>query len=413
LVNRYTGTYELWRSDGTAAGTYSLFPNLFLNYGDYIVTVGNTAFFTADDGIHGPQVWKSDGTLAGTKMVKNINPLGYGSYPYSLFEFKNEVYFGAFDGGGYFYSLWKTDGTESGTIKLKDITPAFWSYYGLYFNHYYSQYFCVSGNTLYFNAADYSANPYQGAQLWKTNGTPQSTQLVKDINPFYDSYPSNLVDVNGTLFFMADDGTDGNELWLSNGTAKGTKLVQDITPGFGGSNLDNLVSAGGKLYFVKDDGWFSTLWSADCNGNANPVTDPGLNGLHNIQALTTAGNKLFFNAFTTKYGTELYAGEAGSDKPSFSLSTMSENGMVVEPDVSKFSVSLYPNPSNGPVTLQIKGASGQTLITITDMNGRTIWQTRFMGASLVNLPSEGIAAGVYTVSVKSGQDNKILKWVKQ
>jgi len=55
-------------------------------------------------------------------------------------------------------------------------------------------------------------------------------RLVKDINPGGDSYPQYLTNVNGTLFFTADDGIHGWELWKSDGTTAGTLMVKDINP---------------------------------------------------------------------------------------------------------------------------------------------------------------------------------------
>ena len=40
-----------------------------------------------------------------------------------------------------------------------------------------------------------------------------AVQLLGDINPAGSSSPTDLTNVNGTLFFAANDGTNGEELW--------------------------------------------------------------------------------------------------------------------------------------------------------------------------------------------------------
>ncbi|WP_232023636.1 ELWxxDGT repeat protein [Microcystis viridis] len=46
----------------------------------------STLYFTANDNVNGQELWKSDGTEAGTVLVKNINPgSGFsGNYPRNL-----------------------------------------------------------------------------------------------------------------------------------------------------------------------------------------------------------------------------------------------------------------------------------------------------------------------------------------
>ena len=82
------------------------------------------------------------------------------------------------------------------------------------------------GKALFFRACD-----DQGCELWKSDGTAAGTALVRDIWPGSgSSRPSELTDVNGTLFFLANDGTHGIELWKSDGTAAGTVMVKDVDP---------------------------------------------------------------------------------------------------------------------------------------------------------------------------------------
>src|SRR5205085_1262186 len=80
------------------------------------------------------------------------------------------------------------------------------------------------GSTLFFTADDGS----RGAELWKTDGTPGGTVLVKDIPAgAAGSTPATLSKVGGALFFSANDGSHGVELWKSDGTLGGTVLVKD------------------------------------------------------------------------------------------------------------------------------------------------------------------------------------------
>src|SRR5262249_5063127 len=74
--------------------------------------VNGTAFFLADDGIHGTELWKSDGTAAGTHMVKDINRgagRAFNQFPADLTTVNGTLFFPAND-GAHGYQLWKSDG---------------------------------------------------------------------------------------------------------------------------------------------------------------------------------------------------------------------------------------------------------------------------------------------------------------
>src|SRR5262245_13447234 len=65
-----------------------------------LVALGSGSFFAAEDGIHGVELWKSDGTAAGTALVKDINPGRSSAFPRSLINANGTLFFTADDGTG-------------------------------------------------------------------------------------------------------------------------------------------------------------------------------------------------------------------------------------------------------------------------------------------------------------------------
>ena len=68
-------------------------------------------------------------------------------------------------------------------------------------------------------------NNQNNLALFKTDGTPEGTVVIKD---FFVSGMNDLININGTLFFSVLEPTRSSELWKSDGTAAGTVLVKDF-----------------------------------------------------------------------------------------------------------------------------------------------------------------------------------------
>ena len=65
---------------------------------DKLAVAGNLVFFAAGNPASGYELWKSDGTEAGTELVRDINPGTGGSQLNFLTAVGNVLYFSAVDG---------------------------------------------------------------------------------------------------------------------------------------------------------------------------------------------------------------------------------------------------------------------------------------------------------------------------
>jgi ELWxxDGT repeat protein len=114
------GGRQLWRSDGSSAGTFPVYGSTY-DFGTVTPGPDGKVLFTAASAASGSELWISDGTAAGTELLLDIAPGIVASYPSDFALVGNTVYFAA-DDGVHGRELWKTDGTVEGTVMAADVT---------------------------------------------------------------------------------------------------------------------------------------------------------------------------------------------------------------------------------------------------------------------------------------------------
>ncbi|HOW81656.1 MAG TPA: hypothetical protein PK573_03780 [Spirochaetota bacterium] len=355
--------YELWVTDGTDTGTH-IVKNIDGGAGHGVADAGTgywavmngRLYFSADDGSTGNELWVSNGTESGTVRVKDINPDAGDSDPYELTVMNGLLYFYANDGTNG-AELWVSDGTDGGTTRLTDINPTGNSSPAL---------LTPIGNRLYFRANDGGSS--YGHALWVYDADLNDLSLVKDPNetvnvPNYWVL-TEMVSMDGVIYFAGENITDNSELWRSEGTEETTDILTEIREGDTGSAPQDLAAIDGKIYFCATNGTSGQdLWISD--GTAlgtygidiadEPTSDPSYpeyfteyNGLVYFKAqdstgryelwvtdgtaqnthvvkiieptvgsapkyLTVLNNKLLFVAFTEAEGVELWSTDGTED----------------------------------------------------------------------------------------------------
>jgi ELWxxDGT repeat protein len=274
--------------------------NAGINSEDSSIALGENLLFGADDGVHGWELWASDGTAAGTQLVADICPGICSSFAEGFVRMKEFVYFWARADEDSGPDLWRTDGTSDGTERVA-------------FIFHQTNTLKVVGSTLYWTA--YSAD-YNLLWLYKSDGTQMGTRVVDTFRQDWDNaecFGSNeIVAIGSTVYFAAEGlfSNKGTELWRSNGTLSGTKIVKDVRVGTRSSCPDNLVVLGKTIYFsVGGAGGTATeLWKS--NGTAGGTTRvrriqsaPVESG---IGCFVSAGTVLYFCASDGVHGNELW-----------------------------------------------------------------------------------------------------------
>ncbi len=305
---------ELWRTDGTALGTYllrDLCPGICgaaqLNSLDNLRTVGGALYFAASDGIHGTELWITDGTALGTRPVRDIYPGYWSSEPSTFVAVSGQLFFAAND-GVHGRELWRSDGTEKGTYMVADASAGPPSCAPIAI--------VPATDRLFVGCSAYEAP--QG--LWVSDGTPTGTVRISDqtlwTQPRFKSRSSIALSGGRLLFEGTETPAFGTELWISDGTAPGTHRLADLRPGPDSSSPANFVVVAGEVLFTADSDPLhqgSEIWKSDGTvagtvsvpipSSLAPRLAPGL--------FAVRGDTLYFAGEEPATGMELWKLEGG------------------------------------------------------------------------------------------------------
>ncbi|MFZ4731576.1 MAG: ELWxxDGT repeat protein [Pirellulales bacterium] len=434
---------ELWKSDGTAAGTRivrDIFPGGEYTIGGpgfngpyssdprFLTNVNGTLFFEATDEFKGDELWKSDGTFAGTVLVNDSLPGADSKFPHELHAANGTLFFAA----GYNGEIWKSDGTAAGTVLVKSVADGAYAPPGSFITVGRQVFFqvefydrdtefrwelwrtdgtsagtrpvlrpngvplatagwdgTVMGGRLYVPAFDDAT----GFELWSTDGTPAGTRLVKDIGPGTtggvfaaaavgrDGYHSpGAVTVGNRVYFAANDGTRGYELWKTDGTTAGTVLVKDLFPG-ANSGLrfsGEMEAVNDRLYFsaTPDASETNGLWTSDGTTAGTMPIDVPAAGPIRVRELAGVNGALWFSSTPAADDTVLH-------------SRWRLAAPTVSSDVNGDGRSdvILRDPDSGQVTAQIRNLDG------------SLRETRVLGTEAANRVANG---GFESVAAPAG-----------
>lgn len=325
--------YNLWKTDGTEAGTVAVSNKLIIissvnqPWAAHSFQVfNNELHYFVQNSANTRQLWKTNGDTE-TLVLDNF-------FPTTLYWLNNRIHYldsrglfkidngesiliNNFSGGNilrqpapmslnnqlifftssqnsssYYLQVWKSDGTEVGTGIVKSIEDMHYNMSDGYYD--FDKRSLAIDNQGYFiirrllnNRSNYTT------ELWKTNGV--ETTLVKNIlDESYNTFKkgSNLADFNGKLIFIFDN----SQLWLSDGTNAGTNILKTFSINYDLYNkkwgiLNN------KFYFSASTTTDYELWQSDgTSAGTTLFKDLNPSGNANPNYFITINNKLFFKA---------------------------------------------------------------------------------------------------------------------
>jgi ELWxxDGT repeat protein len=311
----------------------------------YLFEHNGMMYFSATTTAKGRELWVTDGTESGTMMVADINSGSSSSSPYSFISNGDILYFTAStsENGN---ELWSYDSS----IAISTTNPGIVSDIYLGTSSSYVSNLNVFENSLYFTANDGT----QGTELWKSNVTT-GTNIVKDIHVGSGSSSIyEIVTIGNSMYFRAEDATNGNEMWKSDGTFGGTMMVANINPGSSDSSPRCFTDFGNdQIVFQSDDGthgqelWIYNSSISVSTSNPHLVADirTGADGSnpcgYDSNSFVVIDGNVMLQPYNATYGRELWISNGTSQGTSMVADIATGTNSAVDCGWQEFNNILY------------------------------------------------------------------------
>lgn len=208
----FFSTDKTYAFDSTSQSGTEVLPRVL--DGEFIA-LGPIAIFSYSDDSHGRELWRSDGTLAGTYLLQDLVGGTESSNPQTFVQWRGKVYFTTapqFEwrdpANARLPQLWSTDGTVEGTQLVTDIDALMWFGDGEELRASMGRIRqLVAGQDKLFFSMELSDSDteFYADFMWQSDGTAQGTAKMVNPDNNLPVFASKLLQSVGDITFFADN----------------------------------------------------------------------------------------------------------------------------------------------------------------------------------------------------------------